>query len=230
MTTPLTLITMLARSGALERAWALFQVGGYEGRSDDAAVLAVKGRLLKDQGLRAGEAERTRLLGEAAAAYRAADALTPAPWLLINVATLTALSGGSASGAALAGEVLARLDAAGDALPDTPYFRLATRAEAELLRGNRDAAAIAMDQAVQVDPSGYSDRASTLRQLGLILAAQGSAPDWLDRWRPPRSLHFAGHMALSADHPHSPAADILDGWSRRESALPTAPWPLELIS
>lgn len=195
MPTPLPLITSLARSGALDRAWALFRDAGYDAATADPAALAVKGRLLKDQGLRAAGAERARWLGAAEAAYAAADALNPAPWLLINVAALAALQGDAARAAATARHVLARLAAGGVA--ETAYFIAATRAEALLLCGNPAAADAALAQAMAAQPEGWSDHATTLRQLGLILDAQGADKAWLDRYRPPRSLHFAGHLGVA---------------------------------
>jgi hypothetical protein len=44
MTTPLPLITALARAGALEQASRLFEEGGYFQAHDNPAALAVKGR------------------------------------------------------------------------------------------------------------------------------------------------------------------------------------------
>jgi hypothetical protein len=42
-----------------------------------------------------------------------------------------------------------------------------------------------------------------LRQFTLILEETGSASAWLDEFRPPRSLNFAGHLGVAPDH--SPA-------------------------
>jgi hypothetical protein len=197
MTTPLPQITSLARSGALDRAWALFREGGYETAIGDPAALAVKGRLLKDMALRALGAERARLLGAAEAAYASADALSPQPWLLINVATLAALQGDGSRAAGLASQVLARLHESDVA--ETPYFIQATRAEAHLLRGDLQAAQAALTEALAADRDGWADHATTLRQFALILDARGDTKDWLNAFRPPRSLHFAGHLGFAVD-------------------------------
>lgn len=196
MKSSLAAITALARSGALDRAWALFEASGY--REDaSAAALAVKGRLLKDSALQAHGSERLALLGEAEAAYAAADAQSPAPYLLINVATLAALRGDVPRAAALAGEVLKRLDAPD--LAETPYYVAATRAEALLLHGDRAAADRAMAEAIALHPSGWEEAAGTVRQLGLILAARGEPDGWLDAHRPPAGLHYAGHLGVALD-------------------------------
>ena len=206
MTTPLPLITALARAGALEQASRLFEEGGYFQAHDNPAALAVKGRLLKDRALAVRDAggERGALLAEAASAYAAADALEPQPYLLINVATLAFLGDDTAQARSVAGEVLERLEAPG--LAETPYWIAATRAEALLLRGNVDAANDALTNAIRLNPDGWSDHASTLRQLSLICTAGGIDSGWLDVHRPRPSLHFAGHLGISPDN----SADLAD--------------------
>jgi hypothetical protein len=194
--TPLPLITALARSGALDRAWALFEDGGYMAAADDAAALAVKGRLLKDRGLKAVGAARRELFAQSAAAYAAADALSPAPYLLINVATLAFLSGDHARGAEMARAVLSRLDDGGD-IAETPYWLGATRAEAHLLLGQTARADASLASAIAHAPDSWADHASTLKQFGLILAESGASADWLTAHRPPLSAHFAGHLGVS---------------------------------
>ncbi len=188
-------IAALVRSGAVDRGWALFEAAGYAERSDDPAALAVKGRLLKAQARRAQGAARSGLMAKAAAAYAAAHALGPAPYLAINAASLRLLAGDPVAAAAGAGAVLALLDAP-QPPADTPYFLAATRAEALLLLGDHGGAQAALEQAAGHDPDGWDDRAATLTQLREVLAAQGQTGAWLDWFAPPASLHFAGHMGL----------------------------------
>ena len=199
MITPLPLITALARAGALEQASRLFEEAGYFQANDNPAALAVKGRLLKDRALAAretgGGGERGALLAEAASAYAAADALDPQPYLLINVATLAFLGGDTARARGVAGEVLERLEAPN--LAETPYWIAATRAEALLLRGNVEAANEALTKAIKLNRDGWSDHASTLRQLSLICKVGEINAGWLDVHRPRPSLHFAGHLGIS---------------------------------
>jgi hypothetical protein len=201
MPTSLPMITALARAGALDQALRLFEEGGYDGATSDPVALAVKGRLLKDRGLAAsrigGGGERGALLAEAGAAYAAADALTPQPYLLINVATLAYLCGDTGRGRAVAGEVLERLEAPD--LAETPYWIMATRAEALLLRGMIAEADEALGKAISLNRDGVSDHATTLRQLALICEAGGIDAGWLDIHRPRPSLHFAGHLGIASD-------------------------------
>lgn len=196
-TASLPMIAALLRAGAVDRAASLFEAGGFAANQADPAALAVKGRLLKAYARRAPVVRRQELMGQAAEAYAAANALAPAPYLAINAATLHLLAGDGESAESGAQAVLDLLDAP-VAPADTPYFLAATRAEARLLLGDEGGARLALAQAVAHDPDGWDDRASTLVQLREIIARQGGDPAWLDRFAPPVSLHFAGHMGLAA--------------------------------
>lgn len=199
-------ITAFARAGARAHAWSLFRAAGLESVADDAAVLSLKGRLLKDDALALSGAARRAGARAAADAYAAAARLQPATYPLINAATLALIGGEPGRAAGLAREVLALLDEQGEAA-DTPYWRGATRAEALLLAGEAAAARQALAGAVAIQPRAWEDHASTLRQFGAILAEQGEDAGWLDALRPPRSLHFAGRMRLGGD-PDALAARI----------------------
>ena len=160
-------------------------------------MLAVKGRLLKGRARAAALPDQAPLYAAAAGAYAAANELAPAPYLAINAASLRLLAGEAGAARTGASEVLRMLDDPAGAL-DTPYFLAATRAEAQLLLGDRAAAQAAMTEAALADPDGWADRAATVAQLCEIAAALGSDPSWIDRFAPPASLHFAGHMGIAA--------------------------------
>ncbi len=194
---PLPAIAALVRAGAVERGWTLFVEGGHAKRDNDPAALAVRGRLLKGKARLAAPDQRSGLFAQAAAAYAAAHALSPAPYLAINAATLSLLAGDGDEATRIARAVLALLD--GPEQPaDTPYFLAATRAEAHLLLGDVKACQTAMEEAVTHDPDGWADRATTLGQLREIAAAMGVVDDWLAAFAAPASLHFAGHMGLAS--------------------------------
>jgi len=193
--TPLSLIIAYARAGASAFAWQRFEASGYDRMNDDSAALGVKGRLLKDRALTAGGVERRSLYAEAAAAYRRAAELGRSTYPLINAASLSLLAGEAAQAETLARQVLQQIEDDPDE-PETPYYRGATRAEALLLLGREPEARAAFDEALALAPRAWEDHASTLRQLALILSAQGQDPAWLDAHRPPRSLHFGGHMSF----------------------------------
>ena len=193
--TPLSLIIAYARAGASGFARERFAAAGYDRIADDPAVLGVKARLLKDQASSLPGAERRSAYGEAAAAYRRAGDLSGSTYPLINAASLSLLSGEEAQARDLAAQVIERVERDPDE-PETPYYRAATVAEALLLLDRHDEARAAFAEAVSLAPQAWEDHASTLRQFALILAAQGRDSAWLDSHRPPRSLHFGGHMSF----------------------------------
>ena len=164
---------------------------------EEPTLLRVRGRLLKDGAAAASGGQRRRLFEESAAAYRRAAELDPTSHALINAATLSLLGGSSPVSTQLAEEVLAGL-ASRPGEPETPYWLAATRAEALLLLDREAEARTAFAEAIALAPQAWEDHASTLRQFALILAEQGRDPGWLDAHRPPRSLHFAGHMSFDA--------------------------------
>ena len=192
-------IITAARAGALDQAWAQFEQGGYDRATTDAGALAVKGRLLKDRALCAPLAERSSRFAEAAAAYAAADAIAPQPYTQINVATLSLLAGDTDQATRTARRLLDWLDSTTD-FAETAYYLSATRAEALLLCGDREASEQALAEAISHDSDGWADHASTVRQLALILAAQHANSEWLDRYRPPRSVHYAGHLGIASEN------------------------------
>lgn len=192
----LTSILASARSGALDHAWREFKAAGFGPDHPDPAVHTLYGRLLKDRALRTSGEARQELFAEAADAYARADALAAAPYHLINVATMRSLAGAQGEAAQLAADVISRIDSGGE-IADTPYFIEATRAEALLLQRDIDAATTTLRHAMTLG-SVHEDHAVTLRQLNLICEASDLPCGWLDAFRPPASLHFAGHLGVAA--------------------------------
>ena len=224
MTTPpkrsaLLSVIALARAGALDHAWASFSKAGLAAVTDDPRVLTVKGRLLKDRAReteRKGEHDAARaLFGEAADAYQLAAKLDPATYPLINAATLRLLAGDMAQSRELASDVLDRI-AQNPEEPETPFYKLATRAEAQMLLGETDAAIADLREAIQLAPRAWEDHAVTLRQFAMIMAMRGEDIATLDALRPPRSLHFAGHIDLGTDHSEAPLAAEIAAWLQVE--------------
>ena len=196
----LPMIIAAARAGSLDLATTLFEQGGFAQRTDDPAALAVRARLLKDRARLRPPAERARAFAEAAGVYAAADALAAQPYTRLNVATLTLLSGDAPAACTVAKGLLDWLESGAD-LAETAYFIEATRAEALLVCGEREACEAALDTAMALNPENWEDHATTVRQFEMILAEQRRPTGWLDRFRPPRSLHFIGHLGIDA-HAH----------------------------
>ncbi|MDF0545092.1 TRAFs-binding domain-containing protein [Sphingobium sp. H39-3-25] len=204
-------ITRLARAGALERAWALFDGGGFLSGSEDPDILTVHGRLLKDRAAQETGAAREKLLNEAIAAYTRASELSRATYPLINAATLAFLAGREEQSRSLATETLALLDS-GDYAPETDYWLHATRAEALLLLDRITEAEAALGVAIRCQPEAWEDHASTLRQFGLVLQEKGCSKDWLAAYRPPPCMHFEGIMGIAIDD--AAAGSVIDAQVR----------------
>ena len=207
--TGLPAIITAARAGALDHAEALFRAGGHDRRLDDPGALAVAGRLLKDRAARLPSAQRPAAFAAAAQAYAAADRFYPQPYTRINVASLTMLAGDVDTARSIAANIIAWLAGAAD-IHETPYYREAIRAEAHLVRGEAGAARDAMTRAVALAPHAFEDHAATLRQLHMLARHAGLDDAWLEGFRPPRALHYAGHLGV-ADHADPGLIAAIDG-------------------
>ncbi len=194
---PLRSLIAHARSATPDRAGELLRETGLDCLHDDPVVLSGHGRLLKDRALATrGAEERRQFYLESARAYARAGEIDGTTYPLINAATLWLLARDRSQARSLAQEVIERIARAEDK-SESPYWRAATRAEALLLLGETGKAEASLKEAIALAPRSFHDHAATLRQLGLILDELGEDGFWLDAFRPPRSLHFAGHMAVS---------------------------------
>lgn len=193
-------IIIAARAGALSYAERLFERSGRSQWADDPAALAVRARLLKDRALCLAPPASQAAFAQAAAVYAQADALAPQLYTRLNVATLTLLSGQPERAAALAIELLAWLGGQ-PRLQETPFLIEAAKAEAQLLCGDWQAAQTALAGAIAQAPAAFEDHAMIVRQLRRICQAQGIDAAWLDGFRPPASMHYAGHLGVHADVP-----------------------------
>lgn len=188
-------IIALARSGALEGAYDSYLRLIERGDPPNEDFLSLGGRLIKDRALEAQSAEARRaLFAQAADTYAAAYARFGGPYSGINTATLRWMAGAREAARALAGKLLAEMPTVPPAGRQARYYAFATQAECLLLLGRPDEAEHALSQAFRAAPEDYAAQASTLRQFDMVLADQGVRAAWLDRFRPPRPAHFAGHL------------------------------------
>lgn len=190
-------IITAARAGAISHAERLFREGGHGRRSDDAATQAVRARLLTERALTLPVSLRPRAFAEAAQAYASADALVPQLYTRINAATMTLLAGDADRARDMAEAVLAWLDT-GPQVHDTPFMIEASRAEAHLVAGRTEAARRVLVEAVALAPLAFEDHALALRQFRMIARALKIDDRWLDAFRPPAAMHFAGHLGLGS--------------------------------
>ncbi|MEL7216902.1 MAG: tetratricopeptide repeat-containing protein [Pseudomonadota bacterium] len=184
-----------ARAGNPVRAWRLFGELGLLGVSDDIKTLTLKGRLLKDLAWRALGDERSAFMRRASEAYCAAHALKPDSYPLINAAALALFAGDPAQSRELALQVLQLIEGDPDE-GETPYWREATRAEALLLLDEPAEADAALSVGIAALPQAWEDHARTIQQFEAIIDAQGGNAEWLDKHRPPCSVHFSGLIGL----------------------------------
>jgi class 3 adenylate cyclase len=200
-------VLALVRAGATERAAQLFRDWGLD-RSTDGHVLALEARIAKDRALKlTGPARRDALLA-AAAIYRRLYERKPDYYPAINWASLAFLAGDREEGARVAEIVLADPEVRAAA----NYWALATRAEANLVLGHRDAAADDLETAARQAEAEPGAMSSTRRQLKLILAAEGadtnSAAELLAPLAPPVTLHYLDPRAAREGW-HEPSKDFL---------------------
>ncbi len=195
--TTLAQILSLARSGSPARAWDLFIQSAWD--ENDPKVLTLKGRLLKDQAKAAQAAhqaaEAMQLYEQAANAYEKAALLEADSYPLINAAALALLSGKPNRARRLASQVIALIENNPDE-GENAYWRGATYAEALLLIGDEVKARAILADAIAKLPNAWEDHAATIGQFKIILSEQSKKSDWLERHRPPCSVHYSGIIRL----------------------------------
>jgi len=187
-------VLCLARAGALERAMQSYRDYGLDAVDDDEDIIASGGGLLKTAAFEADDAARRDLARRAAEKYETAFRITGGSFSGINTATLFRLGEERTKSADIARKIIEILPDTRGQTGEAAYYLEATRAEALLLLERYDDAREALDAAIARDPENHSARATTLAQFSRILEAQGVEASFLDRFRPPRTAHFTGHM------------------------------------
>jgi hypothetical protein len=183
-----------ARSGALQTAHAVLDEA--ERRAPPVRLLAdiqsLRGRLFKDAYHRAPERDGARaMLERARDQYRRACAHNANPYPGINAASLSMLLGDRDESRRLAREVLGRLASRG-APPSV--WDLATRGEAELLLGEREAATRSYAAAHREAGGNAGVVATMRRQLALLARVLPDAAALRALLPTADVVAFAGHM------------------------------------
>ncbi|MDX2142939.1 MAG: TRAFs-binding domain-containing protein [Rhodospirillaceae bacterium] len=192
-------VLLLARAGATEHARAEYARLGLDKVTGNEDVLALGGRILKDLSLAAEGDERRRLAALSAAKYAQAYALDNGYYPGINTATMFLLAGNEKMSQSIAKAVHDRLQTSPAPRDEDAYYVKATEAEAALLLRRVKGADAALAMAIMFDARNIAARATTLRQFETICAALGLDARWLDAHRPPKALHFCGHMVFVDD-------------------------------
>lgn len=179
----------LARMGDTQRALDIFRSAGFD-RSDNPHKRALGARLLKDNGLDGDAGQLEQAYRAYLAIYRESGDAYPG----INAASLALLTGDAETSSALAAEILAIPNVA----DPRDYYDAATRAEASLLLWRFKDAAEAARLAVTLPNCTVGNRATTVRQFGVIAdrlkVPPGARRALLNPLRAPAAFHYAGHM------------------------------------
>jgi hypothetical protein len=202
-------VLALARTGATDEAARRFEAYGLAGSSDEE-VSALQARIAKDGALACEGHERRRRAGSAAELYGAIFARTGGYYPAINAATLWLVAGHPARARRLAKKVL-DVVATTD---DRTYWVAATRAEAQLLCGELDAAQHELARAAGLHEHDYAALATTRRQLRMICEVKGLDPQLLAPLAGPGVVHFCGHRIAAGERPRF-AAEAETGVARR---------------
>ncbi|MCV7349989.1 adenylate/guanylate cyclase domain-containing protein [Mycobacterium parmense] len=194
-------VLSLANAGATALALGKFHELGLDGRPE-TDVASLLGRLKKDQAFAETGEARSALFREGRALYEsafrtAAAANDPAAYYpAVNAATLALFAGDADAAGRLAGEVLELLaprmaDPAAAGAADR-YWVLATALEANLVRGDLDAARGLVDRVVAAAGRDHAAFATTGRQLARIARIKKLDSSVLGAFEPATIVHFLG--------------------------------------
>lgn len=192
-------VLALLRAGALEQAEKEFYRLRLHEVNDNEDILGLAGRLLKSKALEERGERRRDLALQASEQYAFAYEQTGGTYSGINTAALALIGGDETTAYALAHEVLEKLPERYPNPGEDAYYHMATKAEAYLLLGDIKRARSVLADAQHLDPHNYDAHATTLQQFDMILREQRRDTHWLDPLRPPRTLHFAGHIFSTTD-------------------------------
>lgn len=190
----------LARTGATERAGeAVAQLIEVETSVTnlDEDVWALKARVAKDKALTLSGEDRAAAAAVAAADYEAVYRRFGRPYACVNAATLWQLAGDVGRARDLASHALrlARADALTAELEIAKYWAAATEAEAAVVVGDLSTAAASLARAGSFAPDNYGARATTRKQMILLLDALGlDHEDLLAPIANPQVVHYCGHL------------------------------------
>jgi class 3 adenylate cyclase len=189
-----TFLHRLVRTGALEQAEKEYHRLRLDRDTSSEDIMALGGRLMKARALEATGATRMALARSAAEGYETAYKRTGGSYSGINTAALYLVAGDRPRASHIAQDLLRSLEGRPPRPGREAYHHVATQAEAQLILGRQKQASCLLADAIALWPHDYADHASTLHQFDMLLEALDAPHDWLDPFRPPKSLHFAGHL------------------------------------
>lgn len=215
-------ILKLLRSGAVEQAEKEYRQLKQSTTEHNEDFLALGGRILKARMLEQSGADRKSLAIGAAGKYRQAFEATAGSYSGINTAALSLVAGNVYQAQEMAQKVLRLLAKQSAAPGDEAYYQVATIAEAHLILGAVNKAKAALRDALPLAPHDFDAHASTLKQFKMLLDALGKEADWLDEFRPPKAVHFAGHIFGLGDSVSAVPSSIVKSIRKNLSQLVAA--------
>lgn len=187
-------VLALARMGHTGFATDLFHAFDLD-QANDPHQKAVGARLAKDRALKlqAGPA-RNEALSAASDAYMEIFLDSGDPYPGINAASLALLSGKNELARKIANDILAQEQVA----DPQDYYMAATLAEALLILGQIEPSAESLALAAGMANGDFGAQSTSCRQLELLAQVVGVDELTIDRMlapiRPPRVMHFSGHI------------------------------------
>ncbi len=185
-------VLTLIRAHAVVHARELFQKWSLAD-SDNEDVATLEARILKEEAMELSGRTRQSHLIQAATLYETVYRRTGGYYPGVNAATLWLLSGRREHAEAIAAEIT-EICGRIDPLSENPYYLAATQAEAALVLGQADLAAVRVAEAARLHGNDYPALASTRKQLEMVCGARGVDAEFLDLLRPPEVLHYTGHI------------------------------------
>lgn len=188
-------VLCLIKSGALERAWTLFNEFGLNRAVQDEDCLSIAARLHKARAFEVSGEGMPALAREAADRYANVFSQTCGHYPAINAASLYLAAGEPDRARSWARRVLdMRRYPQTEHCGEAAYYRGASEAEAYLLLGDVNAARLSLVEAISKDPGNLLAQATTRGQLRWVSAQLGLADDAISWPALPRPLHYAGHL------------------------------------
>lgn len=184
-------VLSLLRGGALRAAETLFTNFDLAEETHEE-ILALSGRIIKGQIEETNNATGHTLYARAAALYEKTYDQTRGSYSGVNAASLWYMAGETERAQDIARTILQTYQ---EARPETQvpnYYFHATRAECLFLLGDERAAAMALRQALRIDPDNYSARATTIKQFKML--GGGDLPDCAAPLQLPPCVHYTGHL------------------------------------
>ena len=188
-------VLALVRMGSLDFACAEHKRYELDKIRHHEDIMSLGGRLSKDLYLSSSGKNALKHARESAEKYERAFKDTQGFYSGINAATMALLAGMPWNIIKDRVSTVFKLLPSNESLsPEEHYFIEATRAECFLLLGETNKAIASLRNAIGFDPLNYTAHASTLKQFEHILRKQRADKAWLNQFRPPRPVHFAGNI------------------------------------